>query len=60
MSISTKEIIGYAKMISSPDSKEARMNLAQLKALPSKEWEGMVQEAAEEAYGLLNSDRIRA
>ena len=36
------------------------MNLARLKAVPSKEWEKMVQEAAEEAYGLLNSDRIRA
>jgi len=36
------------------------MNFERLKTLESKEWEKMVQEAEEEAYGLLNSDRIRA
>jgi len=36
------------------------MNFERVRALQSEEWEKMVREAAEEAYDLLNSDKIRA
>ncbi len=36
------------------------MNFARLKVHQSEEWEKMVDEAAEEAFDLLNSDKRRA
>ena len=36
------------------------MNLARLKVDQAEEWKKMVNEAAEEAHNLLNSDKRRA
>ena len=36
------------------------MILSFMEGAPMKEWEKMVEEAAEEAYDLLNSDKRRA
>ena len=36
------------------------MQLVRLKADQAEEWQKMVNEAAEEAYNLLNSDKRRA
>jgi hypothetical protein len=53
--------IGYVKMIFGVHVQGGTtMKFARLKVHRSEEWEKMVQEAAAEAYDLLNSDKRRA
>ena len=53
--------IKYARMILENASKEGgTMKSVRLKVDQAEEWQKMVNEAAEEAYNLLNSDKRRA